>query len=145
MCSLCSRLRRGTLYEKAKEIGCTKIALGHHREDIVETMFLNLFFAGKMETMPPKYRTDDGAHVVIRPLAYCKEKDIEKYSQLMEYPIIPCSLCGSQDGLQRQIIKNMMINWEKDFPKRTDSIFAAMKNIAPSHMLDHELHDFKKI
>lgn len=145
MCSLCSRLRRGTLYGYAEEIGATKIALGHHREDIIETMFLNLFFAGKMETMPPKYKTDDGKHIVIRPLALCKEKDIEEYSTLATHPIIPCSLCGSQDGLQRQIIKNMMLNWEKDFPQRTDIMFAAMKNIAPSHMLDTELYDFEKL
>lgn len=145
MCSLCSRLRRGTLYGYATEIGATKIALGHHREDIMETMFLNLFFAGKMETMPPKYKTDNGEHIVIRPLSYCKEKDIELYSQLVEYPIIPCTLCGSQDGLQRQIIKNMMTKWEEDFPNRGDIMFKAMSNISPSHMLDRNLYDFKDL
>ena len=145
MCSLCSRLRRGTLYGYASEIGVTKIALGHHREDILETIFLNLFFAGKMETMPPKYVTDDGKHIVIRPLAYCKEKDIEAYSQLSEYPIIPCTLCGSQDGLQRQIIKNMMNEWEEKFPGRSDIMFKAISNISPSHMLDKDLFDFKSL
>ena len=144
-CSLCSRLRRGTLYGYAEEIGANKIALGHHREDIIETMFLNLFFAGKMETMPPKYITNDKKHIVIRPLALCKEKEIIEYSNLVEYPIIPCNLCGSQDGLQRQIIKKMILDWEKDFPQRTDSMFAAMKNIAPSHMLDKNLFDFDEL
>ncbi len=145
MCSLCSRLRRGTLYSVADEIGATRIALGHHREDIIETMFLNLFFAGKLETMPPKYITNDKRHVVIRPLALCKERDIEEYSNLVKYPIIPCTLCGSQDGLQRQIIKNMLKDWEKDFPRRTDSIFAAMKNMSLSHMLDRDLYDFENL
>ena len=145
MCSLCSRLRRGTLYGFAEEIGATKIALGHHRDDLLETMFLNLFFAGKMETMPPKYRTDDEKHIVIRPLAYCKERDIEAYSELVEYPIIPCSLCGSQDGLQRQIIKNMIQTWEKDFPGRSDIMFKAMSNISPSHMLDKDIYDFQNL
>lgn len=144
-CGLCSRLRRGTLYGYASEIRATKIALGHHREDIMETMFLNLFFAGKMETMPPKYKTDDGSHIVIRPLAYCKEKDIAEYSSLVNYPIIPCTLCGSQDGLQRQIIKKMMLDWEKDFPGRGDIMFKAMTNIAPSHMLDRSLYDFENL
>lgn len=145
MCSLCSRLRRGTLYGYASEIGANKIALGHHREDILETMFLNIFFAGKMETMPPKYKTDNGEHIVIRPLAYCKEKEIEQYSQLAEYPIIPCTLCGSQDGLQRQIIKNMMNDWEDKFPGRSDIMFKAISNISPSHMLDKDLYDFKNL
>lgn len=145
MCSLCSRLRRGTLYGFAEEIGATKIALGHHRDDLLETMFLNLFFAGKMETMPPKYRTDDGKHVVIRPLAYCKEREIEAYADLVEYPIIPCSLCGSQDGLQRQIVKNMIQSWEKDFPGRSDIMFKAMSNISPSHMLDRDIYDFENL
>jgi len=145
MCSLCSRLGRGTLYGFGEEIGATKIALGHHRDDIIETMFLNLFFAGKMETMPPKYKTDDEKHTVIRPLAYCKERDIEAYSELVNYPIIPCSLCGSQDGLQRQITKNMIQNWEKDFPGRSDIMFKAMSNISPSHMLDRNLYDFEKL
>lgn len=145
MCSLCSRLRRGTLYGVAEEIGATKIALGHHREDIIETMFLNLFFAGKIESMPPKYRTDDGKHVVIRPLAYCRERDIEEYSQMKEFPIIPCNLCGSQEGLQRQIIKKMLSNWDEKYPGRVESIFTAMQNIHPSHMLDHKLYDFKNL
>ncbi len=145
MCSLCSRLRRGTLYDYADKIGATRIALGHHREDIMETMFLNLFFAGKLETMPPKFQTDDKRHIVIRPLAYCKEPDIEEFSQLVNYPIIPCTLCGSQEGLQRQVIKKMMSDWEKEFPRRKDIIFAAMKNIAPSHMLDRNLFDFKEL
>ena len=145
MCSLCSRLRRGTLYGYASEIGATKIALGHHRDDILETLFLNLFFAGKMETMPPKYRTDNGEHIVIRPLAYCKEKDIEMYANLVDYPIIPCTLCGSQDGLQRQIIKNMLNDWEEKFPGRSDVMFKAISNISPSHMLDKNLYDFKNL
>lgn len=145
MCSLCSRLRRGTLYGYASEIGATKIALGHHREDILETLFLNMFFAGKMETMPPKFKTDDGKHIVIRPLAYCKEREIEAYSELVDYPIIPCTLCGSQDGLQRQIIKNMIKQWEEQFPGRSDIMFKAMGNIAPSHMLDTSLYDFKTL
>lgn len=145
MCSLCSRLRRGTLYGAAEEMRCTKIALGHHREDIIETMFLNLFFAGKMEAMPPKFRTDDKKHVVIRPLAYCKEEDIENYSTAKEFPIIPCNLCGSQENMQRQNIKQMLKDWEKQYPNRTDIIFAAMKNIAPSHMIDSNLFDFKSI
>lgn len=145
MCSLCSRLRRGTLYGYASEIGATKIALGHHRDDILETLFLNLFFAGKMETMPPKYRTDNEEHIVIRPLAYCKEKDIEMYANLVDYPIIPCTLCGSQDGLQRQIIKNMLNDWEEKFPGRSDVMFKAISNISPSHMLDKNLYDFKNL
>ncbi len=145
MCSLCSRLRRGTLYTVAEEIGATKIALGHHREDIIETMFLNLFFAGKLEAMPPKYVTDDEKHIVIRPLAYCRERDIEEYSQMKEFPIIPCNLCGSQDGLQRQVIKKMLENWDEKYPGRVESIFTALQNVHPSHLLDHDLHDFKSL
>jgi tRNA 2-thiocytidine biosynthesis protein TtcA len=142
MCSLCSRLRRGVLYATAKELGCTKIALGHHREDIIETMFLNMFYAGKMEAMPPKYLTDNKEHIVIRPLAYCKEKDIELYAQHKQFPIIPCNLCGSQEGMQRQAIKNMLKEWDEKYPNRIESILKAMTNIAPSHMLDRNLHDF---
>lgn len=145
MCSLCSRLRRGTLYTAAEELGCNKLALGHHREDIIETMFLNMFFAGRLEAMPPKYRTDDGKHIVIRPLAYCKEKDIEKFAELQEYPIIPCNLCGSQEGLQRQAIKQMLSEWDEKDPGRVEKIFKAMRNIAPSHMLDTNVYDFEHL
>ncbi|MEP2617215.1 MAG: tRNA 2-thiocytidine(32) synthetase TtcA [Marinomonas sp.] len=142
-CGLCSRLRRGSLYGFAEEIGATKIALGHHRDDILETLFLNMFFGGKLKSMPPKLLSDDGKHVVIRPLAYCKEKDIEAFSIMKEYPIIPCNLCGSQENLQRQVVKDMLQQWEKEYPGRTDSMFTAMQNIVPSHMADTELFDFK--
>jgi len=145
MCTLCSRLRRGTLYSAAEDLGCNKLALGHHREDIVETMFLNMFFGGRLEAMPPKYRTDDGKFVVIRPLAFCKEKDIEKYAKIQNYPIIPCNLCGSQDGMQRQIIKQMLLDWDEKDPGRVDKIFKSMRNISPSHMLDINLFDFEKL
>ena len=145
MCSLCSRLRRGTLYQAAKDLGATKVALGHHREDIIETFFLNLFFNGKIETMPPKYKTDDGEHIVIRPLAYCKESEIEAYSKIKEFPIVPCNLCGSQDGLQRQNTKKMLKEWEQSYPGRIESIFTSFKNIHTTHMLDSNLHEFKKI
>jgi len=145
MCSLCSRMRRGTLYGAAEEMGVTKIALGHHREDIIETMFLNLFFNGKMEAMPAKYKTDDNKHIVIRPLAYCKEADIEAYSQEKQFPIIPCNLCGSQDGLQRVVVKKMLAQWDKEFPGRIESIYNAMKNIHPSHMLDRNIFDFHSL
>lgn len=144
-CSLCSRLRRGTLYQTAKELGVTKIALGHHRDDIVETLFLNLFFNGIMETMPCKFRTDNGEHVVIRPLAYCKEKDIARFAELMQYPIIPCNLCGSQPKLQRQVVKKMLQEWEVEYPGRSESIFSAMKKVAPSHLYDRELFDFENL
>ncbi|MCV2402790.1 tRNA 2-thiocytidine(32) synthetase TtcA [Marinomonas sp. C2222] len=142
-CGLCSRLRRGSLYGFAEEIGATKIALGHHRDDILETLFLNMFFGGKMKSMPPKLLSDNGKHVVIRPLAYCKEKDIEAFAQLKEYPIIPCNLCGSQENLQRQVIKDMLQKWDKDFPGRTDTMFTALQNVVPSHLADTELFDFK--
>ncbi|MEP3350516.1 MAG: tRNA 2-thiocytidine(32) synthetase TtcA [Marinomonas sp.] len=142
-CGLCSRLRRGSLYGFAEEIGATKIALGHHRDDILETLFLNMFFGGKLKSMPPKLLSDDGKHVVIRPLAYCKEKDIEAFSIMKEYPIIPCNLCGSQENLQRQVVKDMLQQWEKEYPGRTDSMFTAMQNVVPSHMADTELFDFK--
>lgn len=145
MCSLCSRMRRGTLYGVAEEMGVTKIALGHHREDIIETMFLNLFFNGKMEAMPAKYKTDDGKHIVIRPLAYCKEADIEVYAEDQKFPIIPCNLCGSQDGLQRVMVKKMLNQWDKEFPGRVESIYNAMKNIHPSHMLDRNIFDFHSL
>ncbi len=145
MCSLCSRLRRGILYDAADELGATKIALGHHREDVVETFFLNLFFSGKTEAMPVKYRTDDKRHIVIRPLAYCREKDIELYSEHKNFPIIPCNLCGSQEGLQRVAIKNMLKEWEKKFPDRTEIILTALKNVHPTHLLDRELFDFSSV
>jgi tRNA 2-thiocytidine biosynthesis protein TtcA len=145
MCSLCSRLRRGTLYTAAEEMGITKIALGHHKDDILETFFLNLFFSGKMEAMPAKYRTDDGKHIVIRPLSYCREKDIERYSELKNFPIIPCNLCGSQENLQRKIIKNMIAGWEKEYPNRVEIIFNALQNISPSHLFDKNIFDFEKL
>ncbi|OHX65943.1 tRNA 2-thiocytidine(32) synthetase TtcA [Flammeovirga pacifica] len=143
MCSLCSRLRRGTLYTAAEELGVTKIALGHHRDDIIETFLLNMFFSGKLEAMPPIYKTDDQKHIVIRPLAYCKEKDIEEYAQLKEFPIIPCNLCGSQPKLQRQMIKQMLKDWEKDYPDRSEVIFNSIKNVSPSHLMDKELYDYQ--
>ena len=142
-CSLCSRLRRGVIYRVAKELGATKIALGHHRDDIVETLFLNMFFGAKLKAMPPKLATNDGAHIVIRPLAYCAEKDIARFAQHMQYPIIPCDLCGSQENLQRQNIKNMLSSWEKEYPGRIEKIFRAITNVAPSHLADTELFDFK--
>lgn len=142
MCSLCSRLRRGTLYTAAQELGCNKIALGHHREDILETFFLNLYFSGKLETMPPIYKTDDQKLLVIRPLAYCKEKDIEAYSSTKQFPIIPCNLCGSQEGLQRQALKNMMLEWDEKYPNRKEIVFNALKNVSPTHLLDKDLSDF---
>ena len=141
-CSLCSRLRRGSLYGYARKQGITKIALGHHRDDIMETFFLNLFYAGKLKAMPPKLRSDDGQNMVIRPLAYCKEKDIEKYAEFMQFPIIPCNLCGSQENLQRQAMKKMLENWDKNTPGRVESIFASLQNIAPSQLADTQLFDF---
>jgi tRNA 2-thiocytidine biosynthesis protein TtcA len=144
-CSLCSRLRRGIIYKVAGELGANKIALGHHREDMVETLFLNMFFGGKLKAMPPKLVTDKGDHVVIRPLAYCAEKDIARYARGMEFPIIPCNLCGSQENLQRQNIKEMLTNWEKQYPGRSQTIFTAMQNVKPSHLLDGNLFDFKRI
>lgn len=141
-CALCSRLRRGTLYGFAEEIGATKIALGHHREDIVETLFLNMFYGGKLKAMPPKLRSDDGRHVVIRPLAYCAEDDIAKYALLKNFPIIPCNLCGSQENAQRKVIKGMLREWERQHPGRIASIFSATQNIAPSQLGDRQLFDF---
>lgn len=142
MCSLCSRLRRGILYDAASEMGMTKIALGHHREDVLETFLLNLFFAGKLEAMPAKYRTDDGRHVVIRPLAYCREKDIAAYATHQQFPIIPCNLCGSQEGLQRAAMKKMLAEWEEKYPDRSEIMLTALKNIHPSHLYDHQQFDF---
>ncbi|MFT3848322.1 MAG: tRNA 2-thiocytidine(32) synthetase TtcA [Propionivibrio sp.] len=144
-CSLCSRLRRGVIYRTAKELGANKIALGHHRDDIVHTLFLNLLFGGKLKAMPPKLVTDDGAHVVIRPLAYCGESDIAKFARGMEYPIIPCNLCGSQKNLQRQKIREMMADWDQRYPGRTESVFTALQNIVPSHLADNNLFGFKEL
>ena len=142
-CGLCSRLRRGTLYGFADEIGCNKIALGHHRDDIIETMFLNMFHGGKLKAMPPKLVSDDGKNMVIRPLAYAREKDIAEFSQLKGYPIIPCNLCGSQENLQRASIKEMLQDWDKRFPGRIETMFKAMCNVVPSHLADENLFDFK--
>ena len=144
-CALCSRLRRGSLYGFAEEIGATKIALGHHRDDMIETLFLNMFFGGKMKAMPPKLRSDDGRNVVIRPLAYSREKDIARYAAMREYPIIPCNLCGSQENLQRQAVKAMLQEWDRKHPGRIESIFTAMQNIAPSQMADTQLFDFASL
>lgn len=141
-CGLCSRLRRGTLYGFADQIGASKIALGHHRDDIVETLFLNLFFGGKLKAMPAKLKSDDGRHVVIRPLAYCKESDLARYASEMDFPIIPCNLCGTQENLQRQEIKKMLRDWERSYPGRTETIFRALGNVAPSHLMDRALFDF---
>ncbi|MEF8701138.1 MAG: tRNA 2-thiocytidine(32) synthetase TtcA [Candidatus Accumulibacter sp. UW26] len=142
-CSLCSRLRRGVIYRTAKELGANKIALGHHRDDIVHTLFLNLFFTGQIKAMPPKLVTDDGAHVVIRPLAYCAEADIARFARGMAYPIIPCRLCGSQDNLQRQKIREMMADWDLRYPGRTEVVFSALQKVVPSHLADQVLFDFK--
>jgi len=144
-CSLCSRLRRGIIYRVAGELGANKIALGHHRDDMIETLFLNMFFGGKLKAMPPKLVTDKGDHIVIRPLAYCAEKDIARYSRGMEFPIIPCNLCGAQENLQRQNIKEMLAAWEREYPGRSQTIFTAMQNVKPSHLLDGELFDFRNI
>mgnify|MGYP000917530852 FL=1 len=141
-CGLCSRLRRGALYTFAAERGMSKIALGHHRDDIVETLFLNLFHGGKLKAMPPKLLSDDGRHVVIRPLAYCKESDLTTYAAARQFPIIPCNLCGSQENLQRQAIKTMLRQWERQFPGRVENMFAALQNVAPSHLADPTLFDF---
>ncbi len=141
-CGLCSRLRRGTLYDFAQQIGASKIALGHHRDDIVETLFLNLFYGGKLKAMPPKLLSDDGRNVLIRPLAYCRESDIQAWADFRQFPIIPCNLCGSQENLQRQAIKQMLLDWEKAHPGRTETIFAAIRNVAPSQLADTSLFDF---
>jgi len=144
-CSLCSRLRRGALYTFAAENGITKIALGHHADDILETFFLNFFHGGKLKAMPPKLESDDGRNIVIRPLAYCREKDIARWSHLREFPIIPCNLCGSQENLQRKEIKKMLNAWEKESPKRIDSMLAALASVVPSHLMDSALFDFKAL
>ena len=144
-CGLCSRLRRGALYAFAADQGMTKIALGHHRDDILETLFLNLFYGGKLKAMPPKLLSDDGQHVVIRPLAYCKERDLSTYAEARQFPIIPCNLCGSQPNLQRQAIKAMLRQWEKQFPGRVEGVFAAIQNVAPSHLADIALFDFSRL
>lgn len=141
-CGLCSRLRRGTLYGFAEELGATRIALGHHRDDIVETLFLNMFFGGTLKAMPPKLLSDDGRHVVIRPLAYCKEKDLAAYADVKQFPIIPCNLCGSQENLQRVQVKAMLADWEKRYPGRTETIFRSIANVAPSQLADRALFDF---
>ncbi len=141
-CGLCSRLRRGNLYSFAQQIGATKIALGHHRDDIMETLFLNMFYGGKLKAMPPKLLSDDKQNIVIRPLAYCKEKDLQALAEQKQFPIIPCNLCGSQQNLQRQVIKDMLQSWEKQFPGRLDVIFASIKNVAPSQLADTTLFDF---
>lgn len=144
-CGLCSRLRRGVIYGWAERHGITKIALGHHRDDMIETLFLNMFFGGSMKSMPPKLKSDDGKHIVIRPLAYCKEKDIAQYAKAKNYPIIPCNLCGSQENLQRQNIKMMLQDWDRKYPGRIETIFTAMTNVAPSHLADNEIYDFKSL
>ena len=144
-CSLCSRLRRGTLYEAAERLGCNKLALGHHREDILETFFLNLFFAGKIETMPAKYRTNDNRFVVLRPLAFVKEDQIKELAEIRQYPIIPCNLCGAQPNMQRQLVKKMIHTWEEKYPGRKEIMFTALKNISPTHMMDEDLYDFKNL
>ena len=144
-CSLCSRLRRGIIYRTAQELGANKIALGHHRDDIVQTLFLNMFFGSRLKTMPPKLATDKGEFIVIRPLAYCAEKDIAAYARGMDFPIIPCDLCGSQENLQRQKIKAMLQQWEQESPGRTEKIFRSLTNVTPSHLADTELYDFKSL
>ena len=141
-CGLCSRLRRGTLYGFAQQIGATKIALGHHRDDIVETLFLNMFYQGKLKAMPPKLLADDQKNILIRPLAYCRESDLQALAELKQFPIIPCNLCGSQEGLQRQVIKSMLGEWERQYPGRIDTIFNAIKHVSPSQLADTDLFDF---
>jgi len=144
-CSLCSRLRRGVLYRVAGELGATKIALGHHRDDIIETLFLNLFYGGKLKAMPPKLVSDDGRHIVIRPLAYCRERDLEAWAALRRFPIIPCDLCGSQEQLKRKETKALLREWDRRFPGRVEKIFAALGNVAPSHLADPKLYDFRNL
>jgi tRNA 2-thiocytidine biosynthesis protein TtcA len=141
-CSLCSRLRRGVLYRVAGEVGATKIALGHHRDDILETLFLNMFYGGKLKAMPPKLVSDDGCNIVIRPLAYCKEKDLATYATNAQFPIIPCNLCGSQKNLQRQAIKEMMQQWDKKFPGRLETMFTSLQNVQLSHLADSKYYNF---
>lgn len=143
MCGLCSRLRRGVLYRVSDEIGANKIALGHHRDDIVETMFLNLFYGARLKAMPPKLISDDGRHIVIRPLAYCAESEIVRYAKRRDFPVIPCSLCGSQENLKRQQIKRMLSAWEQEDPGRTARVFRAIQNVSPSHLADRSIYDFE--
>jgi tRNA 2-thiocytidine biosynthesis protein TtcA len=145
MCGLCSRLRRGILYRVADEIGATKIALGHHRDDIVETLFLNMFYGARLKAMPPKLKSDDGKHVVIRPLAYCAERDIARYARGREFPIIPCNLCGSQENMKRREIKAMLAGWEQEDPGRSDRLFRALQNVTASHLADGKLFDFESL
>ena len=142
-CGICSRLRRGSLYGYARQHGITKIALGHHRDDIIETMFLNMFYGGKTKAMPPKLLSDDKTNIVIRPLCYAKESDITRYAEAKAFPIIPCNLCGSQENLQRQVIKEMLQTWEKQHPGRVENIFRSIQNVAPSQLADQQLFDFK--
>lgn len=144
-CGLCSRLRRGILYRVADELGATKIALGHHRDDILETLLLNMFYGGKLKAMPPKLRSDDGRHMVIRPLAYVPEKLIERYAQVMQFPIIPCDLCGSQPNLQRAAMKKLLREWEKDFPGRVENLFRSLHHVVPSHLMDQAAFDFQNL
>jgi len=141
-CAVCSRLRRGNLYAFAQEIGATKVALGHHRDDILATLFLNMFHGGKLKAMPPKLLSDDGKNILIRPLAYCKEKDIAEFARLKAFPIIPCNLCGSQENLQRAAINQMLREWDEKYPQRLDAMFTAVQNVAPSQLADRELFDF---
>jgi tRNA 2-thiocytidine biosynthesis protein TtcA len=145
MCGLCSRLRRGILYRIADELGATKIALGHHRDDIVETLFLNMFFGARLKAMPPKLRSDDGKHIVIRPLAYCPEREIARYARGREFPIIPCNLCGSQENMKRREIKAMLTSWEQQDPGRTERLFRSLQNVTPSHLADRALFDFESL
>ena len=144
-CSVCSRFRRGILYNQAVARGCTKIALGHHRDDIVETLFLNMFFSGSLKAMPPKLLSDDRQNVVIRPMAYCKEKDLARFAQYKAYPIIPCNLCGTQEKLQRVQVKKMLAEWEREYPGRTETIFRSIRNVAPSQLGDSKLFDFSNL
>ncbi|MEE9161122.1 MAG: tRNA 2-thiocytidine(32) synthetase TtcA [Gammaproteobacteria bacterium] len=145
MCGLCSRMRRGILYTFARRNGFTKIALGHHRDDMIETLFLNMFYGGKLKSMPPKLLSNDGENIVIRPLAYCKEKDIKQYAKQQAFPIIPCTLCGSQDNLKRQVIKEMLQDWDRNHPGRIETIFSSMQTVVPSHLADIDAYNFKKI
>lgn len=144
-CGICSRLRRSTIYAFADQIGATKIAMGHHRDDIMETLFLNMFHGGKLKAMPPKLLSDSATNVLIRPLAYCREADIERFAAFMQFPIIPCNLCGSQENLQRQSIKALLRGWENEFPGRVENIFRAIQNVAPSQLADRSLHDFASL
>ncbi len=145
MCSLCSRLRRGILYRVARELKCNKLALGHHRDDMLQTFFLNMFFGGKLKGMPPKLVSDNGEFMVIRPLAYVAETDLQRWATHRQFPIIPCTLCGSQENLQRQVVGNMLREWQKKHPGRIENMFAALQNVVPSHLMDHQLHDFKNL